>query len=46
MNLAFAVVFLWFGASLLYLGSRGTEATTPWGAFQTILGKLRGEDDQ
>jgi hypothetical protein len=42
MNLAFACVFLFVGASLLYLASHGLEASTPWGAFQTILGRARG----
>jgi len=44
MNLAFGVLFLWFGASLLYLASHGLAATTPWGAFQTVLGKARGDE--
>lgn len=39
MNLAFAVLFLWMGASCLYLASHGIQAATPWAAFQTILGK-------
>lgn len=43
MNLALGIVFLFAGASLLYIGTRGTEATTPWGAFQTIIGRMRGE---
>lgn len=43
MNLAFAVLFLWFGASLLYLASHGLEASTPWGAFQKVLTDVRGE---
>jgi hypothetical protein len=41
MNLAFACIFLWVGASMLYLASRGIEAATPWGAFQTVLTKMR-----
>jgi hypothetical protein len=41
MNLAFGVLFLWFGASLLYVASHGLDAATPWAAFQTILSKAR-----
>ena len=47
MKLAFGIMFLWLGASMLYLASHGLEASTPWGAFQTILTKIRaqgGED--
>jgi hypothetical protein len=42
MNLAFAVVFLWMGAAMLYLASHGLEASTPWGAFSTVIHKVRG----
>lgn len=42
MNLAMAVLFLWLGAACLYLGSHGLEASTPWAAFQTVLGKAAG----
>ena len=43
MNLAFAVLFLWAGCSLLYLASHGVQATSPWQAYQTIIGKARGD---
>jgi hypothetical protein len=43
MNLAFAVVFLWVGCAMLYLGSHGLEAATPWGALQTLMTKARGD---
>lgn len=43
MKLAFAVLFLWTGSSMLYLASHGIEATTPWGAFQSVLSKARGD---
>ncbi len=42
MNLAFGVLFLWLGASMLYLGSHGLEASTPWGAYSTVLTHIRG----
>lgn len=41
MNLAFAIIFLWAGAACLWLGSRNTGATTPWGAFSAVLSKVR-----
>lgn len=41
MNLALAVIFLWLGATLLYLASRGLEAATPWAAFQTVMTRMR-----
>lgn len=43
MRLAFAIVFLWLGASLLYVASHGLEAVTPWGAFRSVLSKARGD---
>lgn len=48
MKLAFGTLFLWTGAALIALASRGIEASTPWGAYQTILSRIRasgeGED--
>lgn len=41
MNLAFAVIFLWTGAALLFLASRGLEEASPWGAFQTVMTHIR-----
>lgn len=43
MKLAFGIMFLWTGAAMLYLASHGLEATTPWGAYQTILTDIRGD---
>ena len=45
MNLAFAVLFLWFGASLLYLASHGLEASSPFAAYRSVLGKMAGGGD-
>lgn len=42
MNLALAIVFLWFGAAALYLASHGIEASSPWGAYMSVLGAIRG----
>jgi len=43
MNLAFGVLFLFLGAACLYVASHGLEASTPWGAFQTVLSKAGGD---
>lgn len=42
MNLAFAIVFLWLGASGLWVASHGLEASTPWAAYKTILSHVTG----
>jgi hypothetical protein len=41
VNLAFAVMFLWAGGALLFVASRGLQATTPWGAYQSVVAKMR-----
>lgn len=45
MKLVFAVVFLWLGASMLYLGSHSLQASSPWDAYRTVLTKIAGGDD-
>lgn len=42
MNLAFAIVFLWIGAELIWLSTRNLEAATPWGVYQTVLTRAAG----
>lgn len=44
MNLAFGVLFLWSGASLLYIATHGLGASTPWGAYTALLAKMRESD--
>lgn len=42
MRLALGVLFLWLGAAFLYLASSGLkQASTPWGAYQTLIAKIR-----
>jgi hypothetical protein len=41
MGLALATVFFFLAGSCLYLASHGLEASTPWGAYSTVLGKIR-----
>lgn len=43
MNLVMGIICLWVGAALLFLASHGLQATSPWGAFQTVLTSVRGE---
>lgn len=41
MGLAFGVLFLWLGAACLWVATHGTQASTPWEAFQQIIGGIR-----
>lgn len=41
MNLAFGIVFLWLGAALIWVASHGTDAGSPWEAYQQIIGAVR-----
>lgn len=41
MGLALGVLFLWLGAACLWVATHGTQADTPWKAFQQIIGGLK-----
>lgn len=41
MNLALGIVFLWMGAAWLWVASRGTDAATPWAAYQQVMKGIR-----
>lgn len=41
MNLAFGALFLWLGAACIWVAAHGTEARTPWQAYQQIIGGIR-----
>lgn len=41
MKLALGILFLWLGASLLWLATHSTQATRPWEAYQQIIGAIR-----
>jgi hypothetical protein len=41
MRLALGIVFLWLGALFISLAAHGLQASTPWGAYQTVIAKLR-----
>lgn len=41
MGLALSVLFLWLGAALLWVAAHGTQASTPWAAFQQVTGAMR-----
>lgn len=40
MNLAFGILFLWLACVFYWVASHGTEARTPWGAYQQVLGAV------
>lgn len=41
MGLALAVLFIWIGCALLWVASHGTQAATPWAAYQQVTGAMR-----
>lgn len=41
MNLAFGVMFLWLGAALIWIATHGTDADTPWEAYQSVIKAIR-----
>jgi hypothetical protein len=46
VKLALGTLFLWLGAAFLWLASHGLQASTPWGAYQTLIAKMReGEEN-
>lgn len=40
MNLALGIMFLWLGVACIWVSSRGTDADTPWKAYQQIVGAV------
>lgn len=44
MNLAFGVLFIWLGAACLWVAFHGTDASTPWAAFQEVAGAVRAQE--
>lgn len=46
MNLAFGIIFMWLGAACIWLATRGTDATTPWGAYKAVLDGIGKGVDQ
>ena len=43
MNLALGILFVWLGMALLWVATHPTNATTPWQAYQHVLGALGTE---
>lgn len=41
MGLALGVLLIWVGAACLWVAFHGTEAKTPWQAYEQVLGGLR-----
>lgn len=42
MNLALGCLFLFTGSVCLYMAARPFKATTPWGAYQEVINRLKG----
>jgi hypothetical protein len=43
VGLALGVLFVWLGAACLWVATHGTEARTPWQAYEEVLGALRSD---
>lgn len=41
MNLAFGILFIWVGAAMIWIATHGTDASTPWEAYQQIITGIR-----
>lgn len=41
MNLAFGILFLWLGAAFIWIAAHGTDAGTPWEAYQQVIKAVR-----
>lgn len=45
MNLALACVFLFMGSAMIYVGTHGLQANSPWAAYRSILSAIdKGSD--
>jgi hypothetical protein len=45
VNVALGVLFIWAGAACLWVAFHGTEASTPWDAFQSVFGAVNAQVD-
>lgn len=45
MNVAMGAALMWVGGALLWVATHDTGASTPWQAYQAILGAVRGTTD-
>lgn len=43
MNVALGIVFLWLGAACLWVAFHGTEAATPWQAFEQVTSAINSQ---
>lgn len=41
VNLVFGIMFIWLGAALIWIATHGTDAETPWDAYQQVIGAIR-----
>lgn len=42
MSFAMAILMIFIGTALLWVATHGTDAATPWGVVQEIIGGLSG----
>lgn len=46
MNLALGIACIWVGCAMIWLASHPSQASTPWAAFQEVLGAInRGAEE-
>jgi hypothetical protein len=45
VNVALGVLFMWLGAACLWVAFHGTDAKTPWQAFEQVTGAINAQVD-
>lgn len=40
MRMAMGILFMWLGAAGIYIATHGTQATTPYGVYQSLIGSI------
>lgn len=41
MGIAFGIFLVWIGSACLWVAVHGTDAATPWGAYQEVIKGIR-----
>lgn len=45
MGLALGIICLWLGAACIWVAVHGTDAKTPWQAYQAVAKGIKGSLD-
>lgn len=45
MRMALGIMFLWAGAACLWVARTDLQADTPYGAYRTLINRLREDED-